>query len=138
MHDPDIRRLVRAAKAASRRAYAKYSKFRVGAAALTKDGQVFTGCNIENASYSLTICAERVALFNAVSSGSKGIVALAVYAKGDKPIPPCGACRQVLNELAKGALVIMACSNDQLDIRNEEELLPESFTESNMHITDAR
>ncbi|HHY59602.1 MAG TPA: cytidine deaminase, partial [Clostridia bacterium] len=87
--------LLAAAQEASRRAYAPYSRFPVGAALLTADGQVFTGCNVENASYGLTICAERVAVAKAVSEGYKDFQALAVWAATEEPVSPCGACRQV-------------------------------------------
>ena len=80
-------------------AYAPYSKFRVGAALLSEDGRVFTGCNVENRSYGLTICAERTALFKGVSEGAKCFVALAVSTPdSEKPVAPCGACRQVISE----------------------------------------
>lgn len=132
MQESQIRRLAEAAKLASEKAYSPYSGFRVGAAVLTKDGHIYSGCNIENASYSLTICAERVALFSAIADGHDEIAALALYANSAKPTPPCGACRQVIRELARGALIIMASGKGELTARREEELLPESFDAANL------
>ncbi len=103
----DAAELVQKAVEARARAYAPYSGFAVGAALLAKDGRVFTGCNVENASYGLTVCAERVALFKAISEGAREFVALAV-ACGASPCAPCGACRQVLYEFAPDLLLIMA------------------------------
>ncbi len=88
--------LISAAKKAKLTAYAPYSKFHVGAAVLTVDGQIFTGCNIENSSFSLTICAERVAIFKAISHGASKFKAIAVISDDHGFTPPCGACRQVL------------------------------------------
>jgi len=94
---------------AGRKSYSPYSQFRVGAALLTASGNVFTGCNIENRSYSPTVCAERVAIFKAVSESESDIIALAVVGLDcDYPLPPCGVCRQVLSEFSKNAVVIMA------------------------------
>jgi len=109
--------LIKTAKDAAGKAYAPYSHFQVGAALLCSDGRVFTGCNIENASYSLTMCAERVALYKAVSEGVKDFCAIAIItASGDEALP-CGACLQVLQELAPHIKIIV-----------EEEGRPKSFT----------
>jgi cytidine deaminase len=99
--------LLKHARAAMKRAYAPYSKFQVGAALLLKDGRIFTGCNVENASYGLTICAERNAIFAAVAASARkpAIVALAVVNKPRQPCSPCGACRQVIAEFGPDAVV---------------------------------
>src|SRR5947208_15050035 len=88
-----------AAAAARNKAYAPYCGFRVGAAAQSADGLIYTGCNVENASFGLTLCAERVAIAKAISEGSRKFIRVAVYAETEEPTPPCGACRQGLWEL---------------------------------------
>ncbi len=109
-HTPADADLVAAARQARAAAYAPYSHFAVGAALLTADGQVFSGCNIENASYGLTICAERVAVGSMVAAGARRIVAVAVVAAppAGAPVAPCGACRQVLAEFGLQARVLLA------------------------------
>jgi cytidine deaminase len=102
---PDGAALMRAADRARRRAYAPYSDFQVGAAILLRDGRVVTGCNVENASYGLAVCAERNAVFKAVSEGDHDFVAVAVTAREGRGAPPCGSCRQVLHEFAPDILV---------------------------------
>src|SRR5690349_1402627 len=97
----DSENLIQMATEARECAHAPYSKFKVGAALLDSSGRVFTGCNVENASYGLTVCAERVALWKAVSGGERKFVALAVVADGERPPSPCGACRQVLWEFSE-------------------------------------
>lgn len=119
-----------AARMAAAQSYSPYSHFPVGAAVCTSSGRIFTGCNIENASYGLTICAERVALFSAVAAGESEIVALVVSCvKGDTSMPsslmPCGACRQVMQELLNDDAVIDV---DGLDGHfNLQDLLPNGF-----------
>ena len=108
-------------------AYAPYSNFSVGAALLCPDGQIFSGCNIENASYGATVCAERVAAFNAVSQARREFLALAVIGEGHRPLPPCGMCRQVLAEFNPRLPVFMANMIGDLDLRNLTELLPLAF-----------
>lgn len=119
--------LVDAATKVRRNAYAPYSKFKVGAAVLTDDGRTFTGTNVENASYGATMCAERSAIFSAISGGAKSIKALAVIADYPQPVPPCGMCRQVLSEMGKGAQVIMANTAGVRRAETTESLLPLGF-----------
>jgi len=118
--------LLKKAAEVREKAYAPYSDFKVGAAVLTADGSVFTGCNVENASYGLTICAERAAIFAAVAAGHKDITALAIVADADKPVSPCGACRQVLAEFARGAEVFSANLSGGKRSWKTEELLPDA------------
>ena len=125
----DKQRLVRAAARARERAVAPYSKFKVGAALLTKDGEIISGANVESASYGLTCCAERVALFSALTSGRRNFVAVAVVARAPGGPMPCGACRQLLAEYAPGARVLVADSRALAKIREfpVRELLPLAF-----------
>ncbi len=119
--------LVAAARQAQQQAYAPYSHYRVGAAVETADGAVYTGCNIENASYGLAICAERVALGAAMTAGARQFRRIAVVSSSEPPASPCGACRQVLAELAPDAEVIAA--GPQSVVRwTVAELLPAAFT----------
>jgi cytidine deaminase len=122
----DVSQLIKKALEAKERAYVPYSNFRVGAALLTEDGEIFTGCNIEISSYSPTLCAERTAIFKAVSEGHKKIKAIAVV--GDSNFTyPCGVCRQVIREFGKDATIIVANSEDDYRIYKLEDLLPHSF-----------
>src|SRR5437870_13863527 len=123
------RALVRAAAKARRRAVAPYSRFKVGAALLTKKGEIITGANVESASYGLTCCAERVALFNALTSGRRKFHAMAVVARIAGGPMPCGACRQLLAEYAAEAFVWVADSRDPKAIKefSVRELLPAAF-----------
>src|SRR5437868_4726829 len=107
--DATLQQMVQLARAASRRAYCPYSHFPVGAALLSADDKLFAGCNVENASYGLSICAERSALFQAVVAGARAIRAVVVYTPTPAPAPPCGACRQVLNEFGPDAVVVAVC-----------------------------
>ncbi len=100
------RDLLRAAQRARARAYAPYSRFRVGAAVLADDGRVFTGCNVECGSYGLSHCAERVAIHKAISEGVRRVVAVAVVGPGGKELTPCGACRQVMAEFGTAFVVV--------------------------------
>jgi cytidine deaminase len=121
--------LLSAARQALSRAYARYSNFRVGAAVLTEQGEIFSGCNVENASYGLTICAERSAIFTAVQStkAPKLIIrAVAVVNGDDVPCSPCGACRQVIFEFGENAIVIFKGQQGYQEM-GIADLLPESF-----------
>jgi cytidine deaminase len=120
-------RLVAAARQAAEAAYAPYSKFRVGAAVLTATGRIFTGCNVENASYGLACCAERTAVFKAVGGGARKIVAVAVYTPTLKPTLPCGACRQVIHEFGPKAVILCACRSGEPIETTLDQLLPGAF-----------
>lgn len=119
--------LIEKAKEASRRAYAPYSKFCVGAALELENGNCIQGCNVENASYGLTNCAERTALFAAIAQGEKNFKKLVIFVDRTDFTPPCGACRQVINELAPNAEILLVNSNDEIKRTNMKELLPLSF-----------
>ena len=119
--------LLNAALSARERAYAPYSKFLVGAAVLAKSGKIYTGCNIENASYGLTVCAERNALFSAVGAGEREFTALCVVGDTEAPISPCGACRQVMAEF-KVPRIILANLRGDVKEYTLEELLPYGFS----------
>ena len=119
--------LVAAAAAARERAFAPFSKFRVGAALEAEDGTIVTGCNVESASYGLTMCAERVAVFKGVSDGRVRFKRVAVVADTERPTPPCGACRQVLWEFAPDAEVVLANLAGTVRRFAMRELLPEAF-----------
>lgn len=125
---PELIELLAAAAAARERAYCPYSTFAVGAAVRTASGALFYGCNIENAAYPSTICAERVALFSAYASGEREIVALAVIADTPEPVSPCGGCRQVIFELAPRAVVLLANLYGAWRMTTITELLPAGFT----------
>lgn len=99
MVDTEISQIIEEAEEAAGNAYVPYSHFRVGAALLTNDGQIYKGCNIENASFGLTNCAERTAIFKAVSEGYRDFEMIAVYGDTEQPISPCGACRQVIDRI---------------------------------------
>lgn len=126
------RRLVAAARRAAQAAYAPYSKFRVGAAVLTRSGKIHTGCNVENASYGLSNCAERTAVFTAVAGGERKIVAVAVYTPTRKPTLPCGACRQVINEFGPKAVILCACRSGERLETTLDQLLPGAFGRRNL------
>jgi cytidine deaminase len=125
----DKRRLIRAAAQARQRAVAPYSNFKVGAALLTRNGKIINGANVESASYGLTCCAERVALFNALTSGQKNFIAIAVVARAPGGPMPCGACRQLLAEYAPDAVVWVADSRRLGNIKEfrVRDLLPAAF-----------
>lgn len=116
--------LIEAASKARARAYAPYSKFAVGAALATKSGKIFTGCNVENVSLGLTICAERAAVAAAIADGEKEFVAIAVVTDFNEPVFPCGACRQVLAEFNPGLEIITATTQGRSETVSLTELLP--------------
>lgn len=128
--DFDFKNLIDQALKARENSFSPYSKFKVGAAVLTKTGKIYTGTNIENASYGLTICAERVAIFKAVSEGEKGdfVKAIAIVLDAPEYGAPCGACRQVINEFAKSdSNVVMATVSGKYKIEQLNTLLPYAF-----------
>ena len=119
--------LVAAARQAREQAHAPFSHFRVGAALETADGTVVTGCNVENATYGLTICAERVAMFKAISEGHRAFTRIAIIADTNQPTPPCGACRQILWEFGGNLEVILANLQHETGTHRLEDLLPLPF-----------
>ena len=124
------RELINIAVEASGKAYAPYSNFTVGAALECEDGSVYTGCNIENASYGCTNCAERTAVFKAVSEGNRRFRRIAVYADSDNYCMPCGVCRQVLNEFSPELEVLSVRGDGRYVSYSLKELLPRSFSMS--------
>jgi cytidine deaminase len=123
----DWDKLIAAAKDARKYAYAKYSGFEVGAALLTDDGKIITGCNVEISTFGLTICAERTAVFKAVSDGYRKFIAVAVASQSEKPARPCGACRQVLYDFNPGMEVACVNTDGVVDKFILSDLLPEGF-----------
>ena len=121
-----------AAVAAAGRAYAPYSGLRVGAAGQAADGRVVTGCNVENASYGLTVCAERVAVFKAISEGERKFDAIAVVTDTDTLTPPCGACRQLIWEFCGDVPVIMSNLKGKVEVLQMSQLFPKPFDSSNL------
>jgi cytidine deaminase len=123
----DFQALIEAALQARLQAVATFSNFRVGAALRTRSGKVYTGCNVESASYGLTVCAERVAIWKALSEGERDFTALAVVADTDTLTPPCGTCRQIMWEFAKGAKIVFANLKGDIEIFDMVDLLPRAF-----------
>jgi cytidine deaminase len=119
--------LIEAARRAREHALASFSQFKVGAALETADGQIITGCNIENATYGLTLCAERVAMFKAISEGHLRFTRIAIVANTDQPTPPCGACRQILWEFGGELEVLLANLNAPRGRYQLRDLLPLPF-----------
>ena len=119
--------LVAAALKAREHAVASYSHFKVGAALETEDGTIVTGCNVENATYGLTICAERVAMFKALSEGHRAFTRVAVVADTEAPTPPCGACRQILWEFGGDLEVVLANLTEERGVHRLNDLLPLPF-----------
>lgn len=130
MSEKDL--LIDAAKQARGNAHAPYSNFRVGAALRSTSGRIFSGCNVENASYGLTMCAERVAIFKAISEGERGFSALAVVTDADVLTPPCGACRQLIWEFCGDVAVTIANLKGQTEVMQMKDLFPRPFDDSNL------
>ena len=130
MGDNDI--LISAARRARENAHAPYSNFRVGAALRATSGRIFGGCNVENATYGLTVCAERIAIFKAISEGERGFDAIAVVTDTDKLTPPCGACRQLIWEFCGDVPVILANLKGKTEVIPMRELFPKPFDSSNL------
>jgi cytidine deaminase len=119
--------LIKTATEARLRSVAPFSKFMVGAALRTKDGKVFTGCNVESASYGLTVCAERVAIWKALSEGERDFTDLVIVADTEQLTPPCGTCRQIIWEFAKHAKIVLANLRGQTEEADIGHLLPKAF-----------
>ena len=134
--NPDYSTLVTAALDARKRAYAPYSHFAVGAAVLTASGTVYPGCNIENAAYPATVCAERVALWSAYAAGEREIVAVAVVTATEGPASPCGTCRQVIAELAPTCVVILTNLHGNTIEMRPDQLLPHGFSKVQLDEAD--
>jgi cytidine deaminase len=124
--------LISAAKQARVNAHAPYSNFRVGAALRSTSGRIFGGCNVENATYGLTVCAERVAIFKAISEGERGFEAISVVTDTDTLTPPCGACRQLIWEFCGDVPVIMANLKGKVEVIQMKALFPRPFDSSNL------
>jgi cytidine deaminase len=125
----EIHRLLRSAEEVRLRAYAPYSNFRVGAALLTESGKIFGGCNVENASYGLALCAERSAIASAVAAGERLFRAIAITTEdSEQPCSPCGACRQFMVEFNPNMKVILNCGEHEPKIYDAKDLLPEFFS----------
>jgi len=127
-----MKKLVEKARAARKNAYAPYSKFKVGAALEASSGKVYAGCNVENASYAATCCAERVALTKAVSEGERSFVRIAVVAETSEPCPPCGICRQSLHEFSPGMEVIMVGARGRTERASLSDLMPCAFRSASL------
>lgn len=130
----DYKNLITNALKAREMAYVPYSNFKVGAAVLTENESIYTGCNIENASFGATNCAERTAIFKAVSEGHKNIIAIAIVGDTNTYTYPCGICRQVISEFAEGNIpVILAKNEDDYVVKTLEEVFPGAFTKRDLN-----
>ena len=126
--DYNYKSLMEKAKEASKMSYSQFSKFAVGAGVLTKIGKIYSGCNIENSSFGMTICAERCAIFKAISEGEKEILAVAIYSPKEDDCYPCGACRQVMYEFqGENEIEIITEKNGELNIKKLSDFLPYGF-----------
>lgn len=127
MSEESLQELLETAKAARLQSIAPFSNFLVGAAVRTEDGKVYTGCNVESASYGLTVCGERVAIWKALSEGERKFTELAIVADTETLTPPCGTCRQIIWEFAKNATIILGNLDGETQIVSIKELLPRAF-----------
>ena len=127
-----LRTIAERAKAVAAHAYCRYSAFPVGAVVLTDDGALFDGCNVENASYGLTICAERSAVFKMIAAGKRTIAAVVIYTPTAKPTAPCGACRQVIGEFGPAARIFGICDGPDTLRESLADLLPRAFGPSDL------
>ncbi len=130
----DILQLIRKAAEAREKAVAPYSRFQVGALAVTDDNRIFSGCNVEVSSYGLTMCAERVAIFKGLSEGEKRFKAIVVVADTESVCYPCGACRQVIWDFAPGAKIICANLREQYEILSPKDLIPKAFGPDSLNL----
>lgn len=126
--------MIKRALQARQKAYAPYSNFKVGAALLTSKGKVYTGCNVENATYGLTVCAERVALWKAVSEGEREFLQIVVASEGERPASPCGACRQLLWEFCRDIEVILANTRGFRESHQLADLFPKPFDRNSLRL----
>ena len=127
MSEESLQQLIETAKSARLQSIAPFSNFLVGAAVKTDEGKVYTGCNVESASYGLTVCAERVAIWKALSEGERQFVELAIVADTESLTPPCGTCRQIIWEFAKNATIVLGNLQGDTQVVSIRELLPRAF-----------
>ena len=127
MSEESMQQLIETAKSARLRSIAPFSNFLVGAAVKTSEGKVYIGCNVESASYGLTVCAERVAIWKALSEGERQFTELAIVADTESLTPPCGTCRQIIWEFAKNATIVLGNLHGETQIVSIRELLPRAF-----------
>jgi cytidine deaminase len=127
LSEDGFQKLIETAKTARLQSVAPFSNFLVGAALKTPAGKVYTGCNVESASYGLTVCAERVAIWKALSEGEREFTELAIVADTDSLTPPCGTCRQIIHEFCKNATIVLANLHGQTQTCSIKELLPRAF-----------
>ena len=127
--DYEIKRLLKKAKQAKENSYAPYSNFNVGAAVIGKNGKIYSGSNVENSSYGLTICAERAAIFKMINDGEREISAILIIGDTEKFLPPCGACRQVISEFSTNETIVYMCNKyEKFKKMTVEELIPLKFS----------
>jgi cytidine deaminase len=127
LSEENFEKLIEIAKAARLQSVAPFSSFLVGAAVKTEGGKVYTGCNVESASYGLTVCAERVAIWKALSEGERKFTELAIVADTEQLTPPCGTCRQIIHEFCDSATIVLANLRGETQTCDIEELLPRAF-----------